>query len=393
VLAVALLAPSFLSAQRAAAAAPVTGDLGAGLEAFDRIALEILERHEVPGIGLAVAKNGRLVIARGYGLADREKAAPVEPTTRFALASISKAITAVSILALVEEGKLALDDPAVQRIPDVMQKRGLRIRDERLKAVTIRELLDHSSGFPRAAAKSGCAKGGEVIPLLACMLGTNLVTPPGARTVYSNFAYMFLGEIVREAAGAPDYATAVRSITLAPMGLAGVEVEAQAPAYLPGQTIGYAARSGRRLPGGGPPSRAAAGGWVASPLSMVRFLMALDGSSKKPFLSKPMLDAMLARPKPSLVRKNGTWFGLGWDVVRMGPAGATYSKNGGLDGTATIFEHAAPDVDWAVFLNSGGGNIDPDRVARRAIADAIRAEIARRTTWPDVDYWSHYPTP
>lgn len=79
--------------------------------------------------------------------------------------------------------------------------------------------------------------------------------------------------------------------------------------------------------------------------------------------------------------------------MRLGPEGASYSKNGGLDGTATIFEHTAPDVDWAVFLNSGGDGHDADGRARGAVTEAMRAEIARRTRWPDVDYWSHYPAP
>ena len=89
------------------AAAPdaPTGTAGPGLESFDAIVLDILKTFEIPGASLALVRDGRLVLARGYGLADVDAGQPVEPTTRFLLASVSKSITAVTVLKLVEEGR------------------------------------------------------------------------------------------------------------------------------------------------------------------------------------------------------------------------------------------------------------------------------------------------
>jgi CubicO group peptidase (beta-lactamase class C family) len=225
------------------------------------------------------------------------------------------------------------------------------------------------------------------------MLGRRLAFAPGAQAVYSNFGFVVLGEIVRERAGAASYAEATWALTLLPTGAAGVRAEAGAPDYLPGQAVGYSVRSGRRVAGGGPPMRLAAGGWVGSPLDMTRFLMALGGSAGERLLSKPSYEAMLARPASSRVRPNDTWFGLGWDVVRLGPTGPSYEKNGGLEGVATRFGHEAPDVEWAIFLNRGPDRSRQGADARKAVGDALRAEIARRKAWPSEDYWSRYPAP
>jgi len=81
---------------------PVTGKAGAGLEPFDRAMLDILNRHGIPGAALAIARNGKLIYARGFGWADLANGTPVQPSTPFGLASLSKPITALATLLLVE---------------------------------------------------------------------------------------------------------------------------------------------------------------------------------------------------------------------------------------------------------------------------------------------------
>ncbi len=90
-------------------AVPITGKAGPGLEPFDAAMRKIMDHHGVPGAALAIAKNGRLVLAKGYGWANVGSGEPVQPDTLFGLASLSKPITAIAILKLVEQGKLGLD--------------------------------------------------------------------------------------------------------------------------------------------------------------------------------------------------------------------------------------------------------------------------------------------
>ncbi|HUT11069.1 MAG TPA: serine hydrolase domain-containing protein, partial [Thermoguttaceae bacterium] len=95
---------------RAASAAeapdlPTTGPAVPELAAFDRTMCDLLEKWGIPGGALAVAKDGRLLLARGYGLADVEAQQPVQPDALFRIASVSKPITAAAVLVLVEQGR------------------------------------------------------------------------------------------------------------------------------------------------------------------------------------------------------------------------------------------------------------------------------------------------
>src|SRR5262249_26641473 len=111
-------ATSPVSAADRAAAAP-TGMAGPGLERFDAVITGLMREFAIPGAGFALVMNGRLVMARGYGWADIEAGRPTEPTTPFLLASVSKSITAVTILKLVEDGRLHLDDKVFAILSDI----------------------------------------------------------------------------------------------------------------------------------------------------------------------------------------------------------------------------------------------------------------------------------
>src|SRR5262249_61702147 len=87
-------------------AIPIKGKAGPGLEGFDTAMLQIMDRHGIPGAALAIAKDGKLVLARGYGWANVTTGEPVLPETLFGYCSLSKTITAVATLRLGEHGQL-----------------------------------------------------------------------------------------------------------------------------------------------------------------------------------------------------------------------------------------------------------------------------------------------
>src|SRR5262245_53148845 len=89
---------------------PVNGRAGPGLERFDSAMLTIMDRHGIPGAAFAIAKDGKLVLAKGYGWANVATGEAVRPETLFGLASVSKPLTAIAVLKLVEQSKLKLDD-------------------------------------------------------------------------------------------------------------------------------------------------------------------------------------------------------------------------------------------------------------------------------------------
>lgn len=193
---------------------PATGKLGPGLEPLDRAVVAMMARHGIPGAALAVARDGKLVLARGFGWADLAAREPVRPDTRFGVASLSKAFTAVAVLKLVEEGKLRLDDRAFEMLRHIKPFPGARV-GPRLYRITVRQLLNHSGGWDTKASGDPVnwttqvqLKRGDRVPvsaehLIAFTMGVPLDFDPGTDSKYSNFGYIVLGEVIAKASGQP----------------------------------------------------------------------------------------------------------------------------------------------------------------------------------------------
>jgi len=206
-----------------------TGQPAPRLAAFDQLVEGLLQKYDVPGAALAVVKDGRLVLARGYGLADKEQHQPVQPDSLFRIASLSKPFTSVAILTLVERGKLRLEDRAFALL-------GLgKPSDPRLEKITIRELLQHAGGWDRetsfdpmfipfrAAKAVGAPAPASCETVIRYMLTQPLQSDPGTAYRYSNFGYCVLGRVIEKVSG-QSYEAYVRSAVLAPIGITRMRI-------------------------------------------------------------------------------------------------------------------------------------------------------------------------
>ena len=212
------------------ARAEPTGSALPGLESYDEMMAALIKKWDVPGAALAVAHHGKLVLVRGYGLANKERSLPVEPTSLFRLASLSKTVTAVAVLQLVQGGRLKLDDKVVPILGDI-GPRADRITDSRVHDITVRYLLQHSGGFDRnrsgdvvfmpGAADAAQRQGGPLPPdcptIMRDTLERKLDFAPGERFAYSNIGYCILGRVVERVTGV-TYETHVRRHVLGPVG-------------------------------------------------------------------------------------------------------------------------------------------------------------------------------
>ena len=304
----------------------------------------IVRNANAPGGALAVADGGRLVDVQGFGFANVATHVPVGPDTMFALASCSKPITAMAIMKLVDRGSIALRTPAFAFL-------GMhRVADPRSSAITIQELLNHSSGLPHDVP----AKTGDPMNTARAAASAKLLFAPGTRQAYSNAGFNVLGAVIEKASG-QTYVDFVRDNVFAPAGVMRFAA-LQSQSAVPGQAVRYA-KSGRaavnRIEEGGTP----AGGWVLSPADMVRVLVAYDAGK---IVTAASRDAMLAPPvAPLMPRSNGSAFGLGWDVVYRlngNPHAVFYGKNGGISGSSTWIEHRPDGIVFAVFYNGGNGS-------------------------------------
>jgi CubicO group peptidase (beta-lactamase class C family) len=371
----------------------------AGLGMVESLVEEILEEHQIAGATLAIAKDGRLVLAKGFGLADVEARKPATAETLFSIASVTKPISAVATLKLVEQGKLKLEARLVEIFADLKPLDGPQAADPRFREITIHQILYHGAGLANAvppipgegkakkkeAEKDQDDDGGDfdvtaekVIKVYRMAMSRPLEFAPGTDHRYSNVGFLLLQLVVERTTGQP-YETWVREHILAPMGITRMVMETEA--FIPGETRRYGiGPSGlRRLTGH------KASNWLATPTDMVRFLTGVSGARGKPILPEKLHKLMLALPPaPIKPGKDGRHVGLGWDAVQLTPEGPRYSKNGGKAGVRAWLEHLPNGVDWAFMLNTG----EPPGKGPPAMTELARKggeALLGVKRWPEAD--------
>ena len=147
-----------------------------------------MARQHIPGMTAAIVRGGKLVLAKGYGLIDLERAVPATKDTVYNLASIGKVFTATGIMLLLADGKLSVDDRISRYLPQASPA---------WKDVTIRHLLTHTSGIPDATV------GATTDEIIQHAAQSPLDFPPGERWSYSNAGFSILGRIIERVSGKP----------------------------------------------------------------------------------------------------------------------------------------------------------------------------------------------
>jgi N-acyl-D-amino-acid deacylase len=396
------------------AAAEPTGAALPGLGAYDEIMTSLLRKWKVPGASLAVARKDKLVLVRGYGLADTERAVPVEPTSLFRLASLSKTVTAVAVLQLVQDKRLGLEDKVVPILGDIGPRAG-RITDRRVHDITVRHLLQHAGGFNRGrsgdvvfmpgAADAARRQKGPLPPdcptILRDTLERKLDFAPGERFAYSNIGYCILGRVVERVTGMP-YETYVRERVLAPAGAARMKVGRTLPAaegevtYYDYENVEVSAMPGLSLTRGTRPyaqfaveTMDAYGGWIGAPVDYLRFILAIDGRRGAALLNAATLALMNA---PSALPEDtgasddfGTrdaTYGLGVRIRPLQSGGANVFHFGSLPGTNTLAVRTADGFAWVVAFNGR----PRDRAGFRSETDrGLWTAKNKVWKWPDGD--------
>jgi CubicO group peptidase (beta-lactamase class C family) len=168
--------------------------LRAALPEIDRTMREFAERSRVPAIAYGVIVDGMLVHVATVGLRDVGAGAPVDTSTVFRIASMSKSFVAASILQLRDAGRLSLDDPAEKYVPELAT---LRYPTADSPKITIRHLLTHSEGFPEDNPWGDQQLAITDAQMSALMRsGIPFSTAPGTAYEYSNFGFAILGRVV-----------------------------------------------------------------------------------------------------------------------------------------------------------------------------------------------------
>jgi CubicO group peptidase (beta-lactamase class C family) len=354
----------------------VTGIDAPAMASFDHYITALMHKYQIPGGAVAVAKDGKLVLAHGYGMADVEAHQAVAPDSLFRVASISKPFTAVAVLKLVEQGKLHLDDKPFAMLH--FEPPPGKTSDPRLRTITIRELLQHSGGWDRnksfdpmfipikAAQAVGAPAPASCETIIRYMLGETLQFDPGTAYAYSNFGYCVLGRVIEKVAG-QRYEDYVRTAVLVPMQIRRMRIGHSLPEQRANGEVKYydfpdapqvqsvfPNRPGtvpRPYGGWNLEAMDSHGAWIASAIDLVRFMLHVDGHLQPAPLQTSTARMMIAAPGKPIQTDPQTWYGLGWQVRKVGDD-ANWWHTGSLDGTNTIMVRTSKNMHWAALFNS-----------------------------------------
>ncbi|MCU0302630.1 MAG: beta-lactamase family protein [Thermoanaerobaculales bacterium] len=332
-----------------------TGDPVPGWEPYDAAIRDFMQTWAIPGAALAVAYEGRLVYARGFTW-DSPEAEPVQPTSLFRIASMSKPITSVAIHQLIERGLLSHDTRVVD-VLDLEPGPGGH-RDPWLELVTVDHLLYHTGGLDRDQTfdpmfydETIAAALGVELPIskrdiATYMSGRTLQSLPGLRFAYSNYGYCLLGLIIEEVTGR-DYSEWVAENVFQPIGVGRPRR---------GHTALHERAPGEvRYHGWGEdPYRwnienmDAHGGWILSAPDYLRFMGALfDDPAASPLLGRASIEAMLE----VIPETASAAYGRGWVVIEDDGV-VSYGHDGSLPGTITVGRWFDNGIAMVALLNT-----------------------------------------
>jgi serine beta-lactamase-like protein LACTB, mitochondrial len=347
-------------AQTAASQVVVAPPYAAASDNANRQAQEWIARG-TPGLALAVAVDGKIVYSEGFGFADLEERVPVWPTTKFRIGSISKPLTAVGLMELVQSGKLDLDAPIQKYVPAFPDKGAL---------ITVRMVAGHLGGIRHYQGDEFVIQKHypNVTEGLAIFKDDPLVSPPGTKFNYSSYGFNLLSAAIESAAG-QDFLSYMQANVFAPIGLVHTTPD------LNSQIVEQRSRF-YELPKNGSVENApyvdnsykwAGGGFLATAEDLVRFGSAL---LQPGILNAQSLKTMFTSQKTSAGEETG--YGIGWGIGKTPSGKQFYAHSGGsVGGTSQLIVYPDSRVVVALVTNLSGGTWKEEEV--KAVAEAFES--------------------
>jgi CubicO group peptidase (beta-lactamase class C family) len=380
----------------------LTNNITSGIEfaGIETTVSSFLRKWTIAGASVAIAKDGKLIYAHGFGLADTALKTETQPYSQFRIASISKMVTAVGIMKLQEEGKLSVNDKVFGPTGILNDEYYGEPKDKRVYDITVAELLSHEGGWSQrygdqmfmplvVAEKMNMKPPVDTKTILKFALGKKLQYTPGTSKAYSNLGYSVLGLIIEKVTGMSYEEFCMKNI-LEPLGIYDMRLAGNLPSdRAPFEVSYYEPPYWNLKPSiygtgemvlscyGGNDIRAlgGAGAWLATAPDLMRLLLAVDGFDTRPdILSSESIHFMTDN-------ENG-FAPVGWKATVLD---GTWWRTGSFPGSAGMMKRQSDGISWVVLFNSSAWN-GPEIYSY--ISNMMNKAIAKIEPWPDTDLFN-----
>lgn len=312
------------------------------------------------GLSLAIMKEDRLVYCAGFGTADESSFEPVNPDHRFRIASVSKPMTAIGIMRLVEQKKLKLTDKVFGRGSVLGNTFGTLPYSSRERDITVAHLLEHTSGFTSDSDEDdgfdhgftdpgGENRGRNQKELIDAVLdGADPVTPPGTRYKYENFGFLLLGRII-EAKTGMSYEKYMQEEIFRRANVSTMEIAGNTRNDRKRDEVVYYQSGGDDTPYTfNIARRDSHGGWIARPRDLLAVATLVDHVPGRPKILSPAIREMMFQIPAGV---NST-YAKGWQVTSI----AQFHSGSSPGVRSRLNVRNTTDIAWSVTLNNGDFN-------------------------------------
>ncbi len=360
-----------------------------------------MKKWAIQGASVAIAREGKLVYARGFGYADTAAGIETQPYSKFRIASISKLVTAVAVMKLKEEGKLSLDDRVFGPDGILNDSCYSHPKDKRAFNITIAHLLSHEGGWSQRygdqmfmphliAGSMKCDLPVDTRTIVRFALSKKLHFTPGTGRSYSNLGYSILGLVIEKISGMP-YEEYCRTAIFEPLGIydivpgknlpdgkAPFEVTYYEPAGMPLRPSVYG--TGELVPvrygGNDVETLGAAGYWLATAPDLMRLVLAVDGFDYND-------DILSDRSINFMTDVHNRFSPVGWKTTYEN---GTWIRTGSFAGTAAMIKRQPDGLTWIVLLNTSAWN-GPG--IHSYINRMMSGVVSRITDWPEYNLFDN----
>lgn len=323
--------------------------MAARADIVDDLVRAEMARSKVPGIALAVIRDGQVVKLQGYGFADVERRTEVTPDTIFKIGSVSKPIIATGIMLLAQDGKLSVDDPVSKYLEGT---------PDSWRGITIRHFLTHISGVVREGPAFDPFKIQSDADVIRSAYPLPLRFPTGSKWEYCNVGYFSLAEIIHKVSGQP-WSDVLATRLFTPLGM---KTTFPTGTKHPLRALGYTGKEHAEVAPDWPAVRPS-GAFLSTITDLVKFESMLAGS-------QVLTDASRRQMWTPVTLTDGSThpYGFGFELGERG--GRKYIGHGGsLPGFRSTYARF-PDERVTVIVLTNAERVDRDGLVK-AIADAV----------------------